>query len=34
LKEKELVAVLKKDNDITIPKYSGVLNFKYLSNVD
>lgn len=34
LKERELVAVLKKDNDITIPKYSGVLNFKYLSNVD
>lgn len=25
---------LKKSNDITIPKYSGVLNFKYLSNVD
>ena len=34
LKERELVAVLKKDNDITIPKYSGVLNFKYLSYVD
>lgn len=24
----------KKSNNITIPKYSGVLNFKYLSNVD
>ena len=34
LKEKRLIAELKKDNNITIPKYSGVLNFKYLSNVD
>lgn len=34
LKEKGLIAELKKDNNITIPKYSGVLNFKYLSNVD
>ena len=24
----------KKSNSITIPKYSGVLNFKYLSSVD
>lgn len=34
LEDKGLIAKLKKDNNITIPKYSGVLNFKYLSNVD
>ena len=28
------VSDTKKTNNITIPKYSGVLNFKYLSNVD
>ena len=28
------VSDLKKTNNITIPKYSGVLNFKYLSSVD
>ena len=28
------VSELKKSNNITIPKYSGVLNFKYLSNVN
>lgn len=34
LEEKGLIAKLKKDNNITISKYSGVLNFKYLSNVE
>lgn len=28
------VSDLKKINNITIPKYSGVLNFKYLRNID
>lgn len=34
LKGKNLEVSLKKDNNITIPKYSGVLNFKYLGSVD
>lgn len=28
------VSDVKKSNNVTIPKYSGVLNFKYLSNVE
>ena len=28
------VSTPKKSNSITIPKYSGVLNFKYISNID
>lgn len=32
--DRKLNVSLKKSNDITIPKYSGVLNFKYLSNKD
>lgn len=28
------VSPIKKSNDITIPKYSGVLNFKYLNNIN
>lgn len=32
--DRKLNVSLKKSNDIVIPKYSGVLNFKYLSNVD
>lgn len=32
--DRKLKVSLKKSNDITIPKYSGVLNFKYLSNKD
>lgn len=34
LKDRGINVTLKKANDMTIPKYSGVLNFKYLSNVD
>lgn len=34
LKDRGINVTLKKANDITIPKYSGVLNFKYLSSVD
>lgn len=34
LEEKNIKVNLKKDDNITIPKYSGVLNFKYLSNID
>lgn len=33
LAERKVKVNLKKNNDITIPKYSGVLNFKYLKNV-
>ena len=33
LEDRKLNVTLKKNNEITIPKYSGVLNFKYLSNV-
>ncbi len=31
LKDRTIDVKLKKDNNITIPKYSGVLNFKYLN---
>lgn len=34
LKARNLEINLKKSNNITIPKYSGVLNFKYLTNID
>lgn len=34
LKEGKIKVSLKKDNNITIPKYSGVLNFKELSSID
>lgn len=35
LREKyQIGAELKKSNDITIPKYSGVINFKYAKTVD
>ena len=34
LKERKLRVSLEKSNNITIPKYSGVLNFKYLTNKD
>ena len=34
LKENKLKVELKKSNDITIPKYSGVLNFKYATTVE
>ena len=34
LKERKIKVSLKKDNNITIPKYSGVLNFKELSSID
>lgn len=34
LEENKIKVSLKKDDDITIPKYSGVLNFKYLSSID
>lgn len=34
LEEKGIKVDLKKTNDITISKYSGVLNFKYLRNVE
>ncbi len=34
LKESGIKVSLKKSNNITIPKYSGVLNFKYTSIVD
>lgn len=32
--DRKLKVSLKKSDDITIPKYSGVLNFKYLSSID
>ena len=32
--DRKLNVDLKKSNDITIPKYSGVLSFKYLSKVE
>lgn len=32
--DRKLKVNLKKSNDIAIPKYSGVLNFKYLSSID
>lgn len=32
LEERKVKATLKKSNNITVPKYSGVLNFKYLSS--
>lgn len=32
--DRKLKVSLKKSNDITIPKYSGVLNFKYLNSVE
>ena len=34
LEEGKINVNLKKSNDIVIPKYSGVLNFKYLSSID
>lgn len=34
LEERGINIELRKSNNITIPKYSGVLNFKYVSNVD
>ena len=34
MKERGIKIDLKKMNNIDIPKYSGVLNFKYLKNVD
>lgn len=34
LEERKIKVSLKKSNDIVIPKYSGVLNFKYLSSID
>lgn len=33
LKDRTIDVKLKKDNNVTIPKYSGVLNFKYLNVV-
>lgn len=33
LKESKINVKLEKSNDITIPKYSGVLNFKYMKSV-
>lgn len=33
LEERKVKTNLKKVNEVTVPKYSGVLNFKYLSNV-
>ena len=33
LEERKVKVNLKKSNDISIPKYSGVLNFKYVSSV-
>ena len=33
-KTRKLKVDLKKSNEITIPKYSGVLKFKYVKNVD
>lgn len=32
--DRKLKVSLKKSNEVTIPKYSGVLNFKYLSSID
>ncbi len=32
--ERKIKVSIKKSNDITIPKYSGVLNFKYLSSTN
>ena len=32
--ENKINVSLKKSNDITVPKYSGVLNFKYLSSIN
>lgn len=34
LEEKNIKVSLKQDNNITIPKYSGVLNFKELSSIN
>lgn len=34
LKDRKLEVELKKSNNITIPKYNGVLNFKYIKSVD
>lgn len=34
LEDRKIKVNLKKSNDVTIPKYSGVLNFKYLSSID
>lgn len=33
LEDRKLNVSLKKNNNITIPKYSGVLNFKYITNI-
>ena len=33
LEDRKIKANLKKSNNITIPKYSGVLNFKYINSV-
>lgn len=34
LEAREIKVELKKSNDITIPKYTGVLSFKYLESID
>lgn len=34
LEDRKIKVNLKKSNDVTIPKYSGVLNFKYLSTIN
>ena len=34
LEDRKLKVDLKKSNDITIPKYMGVLNFKYINSVN
>lgn len=34
LKKRNIKVELQKDNDITIPKYSGVFNFKYAKSID
>lgn len=34
LEDRKIKVNLKKSNDVTIPKYSGVLNFKYLSSIN
>ena len=34
LKERKLKVSLTKENEITIPKYSGVLKFKYLKSIN
>lgn len=34
LKDRDIKVTLEKNNNITIPKYSGVLNFKYLTSIN